>query len=98
MIGWSSRNSRDRKRRAQWWASLTEEEKSLETRREAVADRWFFYVTGGVFLYLLGVWALVPGEWSKSHPQVVFALFLLGHPGGMVIGVFVGLYKKRRVQ
>ena len=31
MVGWSRRNKESAERRARWWASLTEEEREMET-------------------------------------------------------------------
>lgn len=98
MIGWSRRSTESNRRRAAWWASLTEEQKALERRREAVSDRWFFRIIAGIFLYMAVLWFAVPKDWANQHLQAYMGLWLLAHPGGMVIGAFVAIYKKRQVR
>jgi hypothetical protein len=98
MIGWSRRNTESSRRRTAWWASLTEEEKALETRREAVADRWFYRVVWAIALYIVVLWVAIPLDWANRHMRAYMALWLLAHPGGLIIGAFWAIHKKRQVK
>jgi hypothetical protein len=98
VIGWTSRNTRSRERRAHWWASLTDDQKALERRRDKVENRWAAYGFTAIFAYLILVWAAAPREWAQRHPHVYIALMSLGHPGGLAVLVFVLIHKKRQVK
>jgi hypothetical protein len=41
MVGWSRRNTESRRRRARWWASLSEDEKDAERVGESKVDLAF---------------------------------------------------------
>jgi hypothetical protein len=98
MIGWSSRNAYASRRRRQWWASLTEEEKALELRREGVENRVFFQVFVVVAVLLFLMWAFAPDAWLNAHPLVALVLYLTIFPGGMVVGALVSKHKGRRIK
>jgi undecaprenyl pyrophosphate phosphatase UppP len=56
MIGWTSRNTRAREVRRQWFASLSPEDRALEQRREAEESRWFWLVPlAGLPTVLIGL-------------------------------------------
>lgn len=97
MIGYSSRNSRDRERRQQWWDTLTEEEKALETRRQAVEDRWFWYTFGGTFAFLVVLWTVIPHE-LFDHSTIARFVFMVSFPLCLVIGALVATHKKNQIR
>lgn len=97
MVGWSRRNAESAERRRRWWASLTNEEKALESRRMKVEDRVFFYGFAVILLLLCLMLALMPLLEGWSQPQVL-ALVLAIFPGGLVLTAFISIYKVRQVK
>ena len=97
MIGWSRRSAESSQRRSEWWDSLTEEEKELETRRGAVEDRWFWYTFGGTFAVLVLFWLALPHELFERSPVVRF-LFMITFPLCLTVGALVATHKKKQVR
>lgn len=64
MVGWTRRNSESARRRALWYASLTEEERAEYHRQSYESDRRFERWAGRLFL---GICLLGFLCWRMSH-------------------------------
>ena len=64
MVGWSSRNTRDARRRRRWWNSLSEEQKAIERARAAREDILFAKVSSVLLLFIVfaGIVTLLRGK------------------------------------
>lgn len=74
MVGWSSRHTRDRKRRARWWNSLTLEQQEEETEYQKYTDRRFFSLLPVTFLLTLALLWLAS---LSSDPRTGMSLVAL---------------------
>lgn len=97
MVGWSRRNSESAERRRRWWASLTDEEKAFEVKREKVGDRVLYYAFAIILVLLLGALA-IPLPWMDQHKIPVVGVLLAVFPGGLILAAFVAIYKMRQVK
>ncbi len=79
------------------WASLTEEEKALEIRRQKVMDRWFvstFGLTGALVLAYAGL--VYFGIFHHGFVEQVLAFFAF--PAGLFLSGAFALYKRGQVK
>lgn len=102
MVGWSRRNTESTERREAWWATLTEKQKALESRRSKVEDRLFGYVFGVTIFALMTLTAVfrsVPDhQWLNQHPEIFIPCFLAAFPGIAIVGSFIAIHKVKQVK
>lgn len=85
------------RRRRIWWASLTDEERTLEARRQKAVD-WWFTCTFGITTVLVLVYAVLVYLGVVHHEIIERILAYAAFPLGLLLSGAFALYKRGQVK